>query len=102
MPRSRRRTNPFYVLLVAVGMAFTITACAYFVLALRGDARRRQQAEPPGQLMVFMDRHGVSLIVGELVLLALGTVGAITTDSWWTASDAKSAATTTSPDDGPL
>lgn len=101
MARSRRRTNPFYVLLVAVGMAFTVTACAYFVLALRGDARRRQNTEPPGQLMVFMDRHGVSLIVGELLLLALGTVGAIATDSWWTAREGNSAPPTSPPGDAP-
>jgi flagellar basal body-associated protein FliL len=105
--RSRQRINPFYILLVMIGIAFTITACAYFVMALRGNGsttlRLRPSAESvatstsevrtPQPLMEFMDRHGMTLLVAELALLAVATCGAISTDSWW--SGAKAASTRT-------
>ena len=102
MARRRHRTNPFYILLVATGIAFTVTACAYFVLALRGSGglpgRATAAGESPQVLLDFLHRHGVRLIVGELVLLAAATCGAIGTDSWWSgeASDRQSGDTTDS------
>jgi hypothetical protein len=35
MPKKKSRTNPFYVLLVIFGVAFSLTACAYGVMAFR-------------------------------------------------------------------
>ena len=86
MARGRQRTNPFYVLLIAIGVLFTLTASAYFVLALHGNAALA--AEPPrlDGLLGFMDRHGAQLLVIELGLLAAATCGAIGTDHWWTAA----------------
>jgi hypothetical protein len=89
--RVRKRTNPFYALLIVVGIAFSITAVAYFVMALRGNKSRTAgvgyvQAEPPQGLLVFLDQYGVKLMAGELGLLALATWGAICTDHWWTAA----------------
>jgi hypothetical protein len=111
--RSRQRTNPFYILLVAIGIAFTITACAYFVMALRGNGSTTLRMKPPAEsvaaqdpdvrtpqaLMEFMDRHGVTLLVAELALLALATCGAIGTDSWWTGARAAPSRTEAEPAD---
>lgn len=33
--------------------------------------------------MQFMDQHGMKLLVGEVLLLGLFTVGAIGTDEYW-------------------
>ncbi len=81
--QSRKRVNPFYALLVIVGIAFTITATAYFILTLRGSQGRQAKLDNSSSLLAFLDRHGVSLMVGELALLALCTWGAIGTDQWW-------------------
>lgn len=86
MARGRKRANPFYALLVLVGIAFTVTATAYFVMALRGHKDRSADQDARPALLVFLDRHGVTLLTGELTLLALATWGAIGTDHWWTAS----------------
>ena len=87
--RRRQRTNPFYVLLVAIGILFTVTASAYFVLALRGNSRAADRARDKQDLMGFMDRQGVKLLSAELALLALATCGAIGTDSWWSGGNSR-------------
>jgi hypothetical protein len=81
MSRRRPRFNPFYVLLVVLGIAFSISALMYGVMtwvALRGD---EEAARSP--FFVFMERHGGVLLTVELVLLALATFAAIGTDSYW-------------------
>jgi hypothetical protein len=81
----RSATNPFYVLLVVLGIAFALTACAYTVMTL--TAVRRHDAPEPSAggaaLLEFLDRHGAELMGGELALLALATVAAIATDRYW-------------------
>ena len=82
MARSNRKViNPFYFLLVIIGIVFTITACAYGVMTV-------QQINPstvdrPHALTVFLDQHGFAMLAVELVLLAIATVAAITTDDYW-------------------
>jgi hypothetical protein len=79
--------NPFYVLLVIAGAAFAVTACAYGITAMRALRPNRAVAESPPQsaaLTEFIDKHGNRLLVGELVVLAIATVGAISTDGYWT------------------
>lgn len=39
--------------------------------------------------MAFLDRHGTALLTGELLLLTLATVGAISTDRYWMRRNAK-------------
>jgi hypothetical protein len=78
------RKNPFYVLLVAVGIAFLVTACAYGVMAYRDvafSATDRQIAS--SGLIGFIDQHGMTALAIEIGLLGLFTVGAISTDSYW-------------------
>jgi hypothetical protein len=89
MHSNRNATNPFYVLLVGVGILFVVTACAYGVMTVRmiepvgGDA----EVGGPHDLMGFMDRHGFAALMVELAVLAVLTVAAIGTDSWWTRND---------------
>lgn len=82
---ARRPANPFYVPLVFCGLLFTLSACGYFVMALRAERRGPEalQAEP-NRLMLFMDHFGAWLLTGEVTLLAVATVATIGTDGYWT------------------
>lgn len=80
----KEATNPFYVVLLLVGVLFFVTATAYFVMMLRGDRMGRQaQAAQAGGLMQFMDEHGGQVLTGELVLLGVCTAAAIASDGYW-------------------
>lgn len=76
---ARPRRNLFYPMLGIVGVLFTITAASYCVSVLRGIRPETADREPHA-LQRLMDRHGTTLLVIEIALLALGTVGAITVD----------------------
>ena len=91
MRRSLKAANPFYVLLIIVGLSFALTAPAYVVMAFR-EARSREDAiEANGvvaasdehPLMVWMRKHGDSALLIELGVLAVCTFAAIGTDSYW-------------------
>jgi hypothetical protein len=77
--------NPFYVVLVLAGTVFCVTACAYGVMAFR-DLKGGHAAvdADSGGLMEFLDQHGAKLLAAEVAVLALATVGAMWTDSFWT------------------
>ncbi len=82
-----RVANPFYSLLVVVGVAFAITACAYGVMTVKmlqpaGVAEVRESASG---LLPFLDKHGLQLLLSELGVLALLTFAAIGTDDYWIA-----------------
>jgi hypothetical protein len=77
--------NPFYPVLVLVGIVFALTACAYGVMAFRAvkaTSMSAAQAEAGG-LTGFLDRHGVSLMGGELAILAVASFAAMGTDGYW-------------------
>ena len=84
--RSNKFANPFYGLLLVAGLAFAITATAYGVMAFRnrdaaaGGARVAAEEHP---LMTWMSENGEKALVGELIALAIFTVGAIATDDYW-------------------
>jgi len=77
---SKTASNPFYVSLLVVGGVFAITACAYGVMTVRGLDPRL--ADEQG-LMGLMNRHGLAMMVVQLVVLGLLTVAAIGTDGYW-------------------
>jgi hypothetical protein len=80
MARAKAPINPFYAILTVVGVAFTITACAYGVLLLRATrGLTAEGSEAPG-LMRLLDLHGLSILAAELGLLGLCTIGAIWLD----------------------
>jgi hypothetical protein len=77
---SRRRRNPFYLLLGIVGFLFTITAMSYCMAVLRGVRPDRAAATRAHPVQQLMDRHGTAILVGELLVLAIATVGAVAVD----------------------
>jgi hypothetical protein len=77
MPRPR--PNPFYAILGIVGFLFTITASSYCLFVLRG-VRRESLSTAPHALEQLMDRHGITLLAGQIAVLALATVGAVAID----------------------
>ena len=85
MPKRRKTVNPFYSLLVVLGVAFVITACSYGLVLLRStrpmDALRAGNAQNP--LLQLMQRHGQTILFVELGVLLVATVGCIATDSYW-------------------
>ncbi len=88
MPRSQKSKNPFYALLVIVGLAFALTATAYCVMAFR-EVRAPAAAEAgigaasQHPLVKWMHDNGTKALLSELGLLALFVVGAISTDDYW-------------------
>ena len=89
MKKSYKSANPFYVLLVPVGIAFVITAMVFYIMTSRitvGDGT--PVAEHP--LMSWMDKHGMTLLLSELALLMIATFGAIGTDTYWQRRAARS------------
>ena len=99
MAAGKQRTNPFYVLLVAAGALFAITACGYGVMALKQMREdpfaaalakaipadpNQPEAVQSASFVDFFDRHGVRLMIGELVVLGIATLAAIGTDRFWT------------------
>jgi hypothetical protein len=73
--------NPFYVLLVVLGIVFFITACAYGTMAYRAISPDKAE-QSSHELMAFLDRNGMQLMGGELALLAACTFGAMWLDQF--------------------
>ena len=79
MPRSKP-VNQFYAVLVVAGVTFALTATMYGVMTVRGlDARAAEQEG----VIAFMEQHGLTLMVIELIVLAVLTFAAIGTDDYW-------------------
>ena len=76
----RQPTNPFYIVLGVVGFLFTITAASYCLSVLRSVRPETAAAQQVHPLEELMDRHGTSLLIGQLVVLAIATVGAVAVD----------------------
>ena len=91
--------NPFYIALVIVGVAFLLTACAYCVMAFRAVKQGDPTMASSGQdLMATMHDHGMAIMIVELVLLAIATVGAIGLDDF---RQKRAASQTSSPESRP-
>jgi hypothetical protein len=84
--------NPFYALLIPVGTAFVVTGFAYGFMAFQmvnaGADSAQLNADHP--LFTWLRAHGDTAILVELAILAVLTVGAIGTDSFWTNEPADS------------
>lgn len=81
--------NPFYSLLVVVGVVFAMTACAYGVMTVR--KLRSPQQPDPHPLVEALDEHGFTVLMTELAVLATMTFAAMGTDSYWIRRAEKSA-----------
>ena len=78
MPRPTR--NPFYIVLGIIGFTFTITAASYCLSVLRGVRPQETLEQRSHPLEELMDRHGTNLLTGQLIILAIATVGAVAVD----------------------
>jgi hypothetical protein len=89
MPAKKRR-NPFYVLLIPVGVAFVVTAFAYGFMAFQAVNATRAEAgrHSTHPLFQWLRAHGDAAMMIELAVLAVLTVAAIAADSWLTKPDA--------------
>jgi uncharacterized membrane protein (DUF441 family) len=81
MDPAKKRVNPFYVLTIIVGFLFSVTASAYVVMTVR-------QLNSPGsretnEFMQWVDQHGLTAFIVELVVLAVATLAAIASDRMW-------------------
>ena len=75
----KKRKNPLYPLLGLVGILFSVTAFAYFVMTWRA-INSDDPLAASDSLMNFIDRHGSLLLSIELGLLAVLTVAIMATD----------------------
>jgi hypothetical protein len=76
--------NPFYLLCVLVGVAFTVTACGQLVLMLRAN-RGASSADDAGNvhpLLNLLDEHGMTILAVEVALLAVVSIAAIVLDHY--------------------
>ena len=84
MVSTRQPINPFYVLCVVAGVAFTVTAYAYGILMLRAnrglDLTNAAPEEHP--LMSFLNRWGMLTLGVEVAVLAVVSVAAIVLDHY--------------------
>ncbi|MEQ8786655.1 MAG: hypothetical protein RIC55_10170 [Pirellulaceae bacterium] len=91
-----KATNPFYVLLMAAGTAFALTACAYGVMAVKmlDPAQVAEEGDSSRFFVETMDQHGMPIMLVELAVIALSTVAAIASDGFWSrrAASARTAA----------
>jgi len=77
---SRPVRNPFYIVLGIIGFTFTITAASYCLSVLRGVRPPETLEQKSHPLEELMDRHGTNLLTGQLIILAIATVGAVAVD----------------------
>jgi hypothetical protein len=92
MAQKRPFANPFYALLLVVGVAFLLTATSYGVMAFR-DVRGHSAAASGSGWMMFLDQHGGLLMAGELAVLVIASVAAMATDGYWTSRARETVAT---------
>jgi hypothetical protein len=73
------RTNVWSIPLVLTAIAFTLTASAYAVMAVKqlDAAAAVASAETSPGLIEFLDRYGAGLMCAELVALAVAAVAMI-------------------------
>lgn len=91
MPKATKNTNPFYSILLVVGVIFAITACAYGVMTVQLITPAQVSGGgASGGLVAFLDEHGMILMMAELAILAVITFAAIGTDDFWSRRAAES------------
>jgi len=82
MPARKEPINPFYVASGILGVAFTLTACAYGVLMLQAN-RGMMRSDALGQehpLLSLLNTHGVAILAIEVLILGFASVAAIVLD----------------------
>lgn len=88
MPQ-KKPFNPFYVLLMILGVIFAITACAYGVMTVKMSTAEGISDSSGAWLLEFMNEYGLITLSVQLALLALASFAAMATDSYWTGQESK-------------
>jgi len=78
--KAKEPINPFYALVIVVGVAFCITTFAYYTMAYRASAPAVAEVDRGPGLMSLVDRYGVQTMGTELGLLGAATFGAMWLD----------------------
>jgi uncharacterized membrane protein len=79
----REPRNPFYILLIAVGFAFVITALAYAVVpVLEQKAREAGSPPPPSPLRDSLRSDGWIWLLVEAGLVAVLSLASMGYDRW--------------------
>jgi len=85
MARRKSATNPFYALLVVVGVVFVVNVFAYGLMTYEATrpvtVASERHADHP--LWRLLDRYGDQMLWVELALLGVLSVGAIATDRYF-------------------
>lgn len=76
MAKPKEPINPFYALVVALGVVLFVTTFAYGVMAYRANAHTKDNP----RFMMLLDEHGELIFSSELALLGLATFGAMWLD----------------------
>ncbi len=98
--KTKKPFNPFYPVLLVVGVVFAITACAYGVMTVNLLSPAQVMTTAPERgLVAFLDQHGVTLLLSELGVLAIVTFAAIGTDDYWARRAAPAASRSASPEE---
>ena len=79
MPKPQSVTNPFYLLLLAAGVIFAVTCCAYGVMVVQ--ALKPLPMSSP--LLVWLQQHGTLMLAIEIGVLAVLMVAAFATDGYF-------------------
>ena len=84
MAKPKEPINPFYILSGVLGVAFTVTACAYFVLMLRTNRGEFGWGDEEGEhpLLRLLDQHGLLILLVEVLLIGVVSVAAIVLDHY--------------------
>ena len=88
MPRRPQTfANPFYVLLLAASVAFTVTALGYLVGPTIHQRALDHPREGPGPsslaLADWLDRRGPAALAVELAVMLVAACTAMATDRWF-------------------
>lgn len=79
----QKRSNPFYIALMVVGVIFAVTASAYLMMTVRMMDPRKPLEDG---LVGVMSNYGIAIMMVELGILTILTFLAIGTDEYWTGS----------------
>jgi hypothetical protein len=80
----KKAFNPFYVLLVILGVIFGVTACLYGVMIVKMSTAVGVAANANSPVLRLMSEHGLTIMLVELGLLGIACFAAMATDSYWT------------------
>ncbi len=83
MAKVKRRRNPFYFLLVPVGVAFVVTAFSFGLMAYQQSRPGARSLQGEVGLMPLLDQHGMTILGVEVALIAVFSCAAIGTDEYW-------------------